>query len=73
MKTKLNNVLDTNITFMKSQSDATQEQIDDILENNTTLIGFFKVAKLCGYNVCMEAPHKKPVWLFADDFIESEE
>lgn len=73
MKKRLNNVLDTTITFMKSESDATQEQIDDILENNTPLIGFFKVAKLCGYYVCMEAPHKKPIWLAPDDFIDNEE
>ena len=73
MKKRLNNVLDTTITFMKSESDATQEQIDDILENNTLLIGFFKVAKLCGYYVCMEAPHKKPIWLAPDDFIDNEE
>lgn len=69
----MNNVLDTTITRMKSESDATQEQIDDILKNNTPLIGFFKVAKICGYYVCMNAPHKKPVWLAPDDFIESEE
>lgn len=73
MKNRLNDVLDTTITFMKSNSDVTQGQIDDILENNTPLMGFFKVAKLCGYNVCMEAPHKKPVWLIPDDFIDNEE
>lgn len=73
MKKRLNNVLDTAITFMTAQSDATQEQIDDILENNTPLIGFFKVAKLCGYYICMEAPDKNPVWLVPDDFIDNEE
>lgn len=59
--------LDATIKLMMSEAHITQEQVDTITENDP-IQRFFKVAKMCGYVLCMNGQNRKPIWLIPDDF-----
>ena len=59
--------LDATIKLMMSEAHIAQEQVDAITENDP-IQRFFKVAKMCGYVICMNGQNRKPIWLIPDDF-----
>lgn len=59
--------LDATIKLMVSEAHISQEQVDAIAENDPVQ-RFFKIAKMCGYVICMNGQNRKPIWLIPDDF-----